>query len=103
MVIPSTSRKEQVLKLIEQKDKIERTINDCGRVLAANGNVGMTESLVDDFGFPRNDIDVYQVRQARNQIVCLQNDLKALLKEIEQGLIEVHAEAKVNHEASTKM
>lgn len=103
MVIPSTSRKEQVLKLIEQKDKIERTINDYGRVLAANGNIGMTESLVDDFGFPRNDIDVYQVRQARNQIICLQNDLKTLLKEIEQGLSEVHAEAKVNHEASTKM
>lgn len=103
MVIPSTSRKEQVLKLIEQKDKIERTISDCGRVLAANGNIGMTESLVDDSGFPRNDIDVYQVRQARNQIICLQNDLKALLKEIEQGLSEVHAEAKVNHEASTKM
>lgn len=103
MVIPSTSRKEQVLKLIEQKDKIERTINDYGRVLAANGNVGMTESLVDDFGFPRNDVDVYQVRQARNQIICLQNDLKTLLKEIEQGLSDVHAEAKVNHEASTKM
>lgn len=103
MVIPSTSRKEQILKLIEEKDKIERTINDFGRVLAANGNVGLTESLVDDFGFPRNDIDVYQVRQARNQIVCLQNDLKTLLKEIEQGLCEVHAEAKVNHEASTKM
>lgn len=103
MVIPSTSRKEQVLKLIERKDKIERTINDYGHLLAANGNVGMTESLVDDFGFPRNDIDVYQVRGARNQIICLQNDLKTLLKEIEQGLSEVHAEAKVNHEASTKM
>lgn len=103
MVIPSTSRKEQVLKLIEQKDKIERQINDYGRVLATNANVGMTEALVDDFGYPRNDIDVYQVRQARHQINCLQNDLKALMKEIEQGLCEVHADAKVNHEASTKM
>lgn len=103
MVIPSTSRKEQVLKLIERKDDIERKINDYGYLLAANGNVGMTESLVDDFGFPRNDIDVYQVREARHHIICLQNDLKTLLKEIEQGLTEVHAEAKINHEASTKM
>lgn len=103
MVIPSTSRKEQVMKLVERKDQIERTINDYGRVLVANKNVGMNESLVDEFGFPRNDIDIYQVRQARNQIICLQNDLKVLLKEIEQGLVEVHAEAKVNHDASTKM
>lgn len=103
MVIPSTSRKEQVMKLIERKEKIERTINDYGRVLVTNKNVGLTESLVDDFGFPRNDIDVYQVRQARNQIICLQNDLKALLKEIEVGLIDVHAEAKKNCDASTKM
>lgn len=103
MVIPSTSRKEQVMKLMERKEQIERTINDCGRILIVNKNVGLHESLVDEDGFPRNDIDVYQVRQARNQIICLQNDLKALLKEIEEGLIEVHAEAKVNHDASTKM
>lgn len=103
MVIPCNSRREQVLKLIEQKDKIEKTINDCGRILVTNKNVGLHESLVDAEGFPRNDIDVYQVRQARHQIVCLQNDLKALMKEIEQGLIEIHADAKVNLEASTKM
>lgn len=103
MVIPSTSRKDQVMKLIERKEEIERTINDYGRILVSNKNVGMNESLVDEDGFPRNDIDVYQVRQARHQIICLQNDLKALLKEIEAGLIEVHADAKVNHNASTKM
>lgn len=103
MVIPSTSRKEQVMKLIEQRDKIERTINENGAILRANGNAGMTEPLVDEFGFPRNDIDVYQVRQARHQIICLQNDLKALMKEIENGLIAVHAEATVNSDASTKM
>lgn len=52
----------------------------------------MTESLVDEEGFPRNDIDVYQVRHARQQIICLQNDLKALMKEIEKGIEEVHAQ-----------
>ncbi len=46
----------------------------------------MRESLVDDDGYPRNDIDVYQVRHARHQINTLQNDLKSLLKEIEKGL-----------------
>lgn len=52
----------------------------------------MTESLTDLEGFPRNDIDVYQVRHARHEINCLQNDLKDLLKAIEKGLEDVHAE-----------
>lgn len=46
----------------------------------------MRESLVDADGYPRNDIDVYQVRHARHQINTLQNDLKSLMKEIEKGL-----------------
>lgn len=103
MVIPCTTRREQVLKLIEEKDKIEKQINDLGQVLVANKNVGMNESLVDGDGFPRNDIDVYQVRTARSQIIHLQNDLKVLMKEIEKGLTDVHADARINYEASTKM
>lgn len=54
--------------------------------------IGFSESLVDDSGFPRNDIDVYQVRHARHQIICLQNDLKILMKKIETGIQEIHAE-----------
>lgn len=30
----------------------------------------MTDELVDSQGFPRNDIDVYQVRHARHKITC---------------------------------
>lgn len=52
----------------------------------------MQDSLVDESGFPRNDIDVYQVRHARHQIICLQNDLKSLMKQIEQGLEIIHTE-----------
>lgn len=33
-------------------------------------NVGMHEPLVDAEGFPRNDIDLYQVRTARHKIIC---------------------------------
>lgn len=65
----------------------------------------MTDALVDNESFPRNDIDVHQIRHARHQIICLQNDLKALVKEIENGLHDVHAEAAadVGHAESTKM
>lgn len=63
----------------------------------------MNEPLVDADGFPRNDIDVYQCRNARHQIIYLQNDLKVLIKEIEKGLEAVHAEGTViNNLSSTK-
>jgi 26S proteasome non-ATPase regulatory subunit 9 len=52
----------------------------------------MTEPLVDAEGFPRNDIDVREVRLARSQINSLHLDLKELLKEIEIGLEEIHKE-----------
>lgn len=103
MVIPSTSHKEEVMKLMGKKEQIERVINDCGQILAANKNVGMNESLLDVEGFPRADIDVYAVRLARHQIICLQNDLKAIVKEIEHGLVNVHAEARTNNATTTKM
>lgn len=32
-------------------------------------NMGMHESLVDQQGFPRADVDIYQVRIARNKII----------------------------------
>lgn len=35
MGVPKASQKEQVLKLIEQKDVLEKKINDHGRVLRA--------------------------------------------------------------------
>ena len=103
MVIPETSHKEEVMKLIAKKEQLERSINDFGQILAANKNVGMNESLLDAEGFPRADIDVYAVRQARHEIICLQNDLKATMSEIEKGLINVHAEARTNHATTTKM
>ena len=30
----------------------------------------MTQPLVDNEGFPRSDIDVYQVRTTRHKIIC---------------------------------
>ena len=35
-----------------------------------NGSVGLDGRLVDQEGYPRNDIDVYAVRKARNRIIC---------------------------------
>lgn len=61
--------RDRVMKLIQEKDRIESEIRNENAVLAAN-NVGMDDPLVDADGFPRNDIDVYKVRHARHKIIC---------------------------------
>ncbi|XP_067632699.1 26S proteasome non-ATPase regulatory subunit 9 [Eurosta solidaginis] len=94
MVIPMPNpTKDLVLYLMSEKDKLESKIYEYGNILKNNGDVGIHGTLVDDNGFPRSDIDVYQVRQARQQIICLQNDHKALMEEIEKNLHKLHAEA----------
>ncbi|XP_046854106.1 26S proteasome non-ATPase regulatory subunit 9-like isoform X2 [Xenia sp. Carnegie-2017] len=54
----------------------------------------MSGKLVDNDDYPRQDIDVYAVRFARNRIICLQNDHKALMKLIEDGIHDVHTAAR---------
>ncbi|KAL0861691.1 hypothetical protein ABMA27_009174 [Loxostege sticticalis] len=83
--------RDRVMRLMEEKDRIENEIREQTAVLESN-NVGMSDPLVDADGFPRGDIDVYKVRHARHRIICLQNDHKSLMKRIEQGLAEVHSD-----------
>ncbi|KAK4885943.1 hypothetical protein RN001_002214 [Aquatica leii] len=77
--------REHVLALMKRKDTIEKDIKELTEVLTQNG-VGMDEPLVDAEGFPINSIDIYQVRHARHRIICLQNDHKSIMKQIEEGL-----------------
>lgn len=83
--------RESVLALILEKEKIEAEINQMKSVLDGN-NVGMTEALVDDGGYPRQDLDVYQVRHARHKIICLTNDHKNIMLKIEQDLHMLHGQ-----------
>lgn len=48
----------------------------------------MDEPLVDDQDFPRNDIDVYQIRLIRNRIIC-----KYLLNVI---IVEINYEVSIS-------
>lgn len=78
--------------LMEKKVQIEEEIRLQGEILDSQGHVGMHESLLDSEGYPRNDIDLYKVRLARQKINCLQNDYKALLKQIDDNLGVLHSE-----------
>ncbi|TGZ57020.1 26S proteasome non-ATPase regulatory subunit 9 [Temnothorax longispinosus] len=82
--------KDHVLQLMKEKDKIESDLRALKEVLDSN-HIGMDEPLVDSEGYPRQDINVYQVRHTRHKIICLRNDHKDVMKKIEEGLHRVHA------------
>ncbi|RKP13981.1 hypothetical protein BJ684DRAFT_3144, partial [Piptocephalis cylindrospora] len=51
----------------------------------------MDSPLVDPEGFPRADVDVIQVRQLRVSMIETRNDLRLLMRRIEQGLHDLHS------------
>ena len=59
---PEPATREQILELMKQKDNLEEEIKALNQVLESQ-KVGMDDLLVDAEGFPRADIDVYQVRE----------------------------------------
>ncbi len=84
-------RREEVLELMDQKKKVEDELAELYGVLSSQG-VTMEEPLVDGQGYPRNDVDVYQVRHARSRINRLRNDLGSLMDRIENGIHSLHAQ-----------
>ncbi|XP_027432845.2 26S proteasome non-ATPase regulatory subunit 9 [Zalophus californianus] len=83
-----------VQELIRRKEEIEAQIKANYDVLESQKGVGMNEPLVDCEGYPRSDVDLYQVRTARHNIVCLQNDHQAIMKQVEKALHQLHARDK---------
>ncbi|XP_003974932.3 26S proteasome non-ATPase regulatory subunit 9 [Takifugu rubripes] len=88
---------DDVRSLIKKKDNIEEQIKAYFDVLEDQG-VGIEDSLVDEEGYPRADVNLYQIRTARHSISCLQNDHKAIMVEIEQALHRLHASEKAKRE-----
>ncbi|XP_037115326.1 26S proteasome non-ATPase regulatory subunit 9 [Syngnathus acus] len=89
---PETSM-DDVKNLIKKKDEIEEQIKAYHDVLEDQG-VGLHGPLVDAEGYPRADINLYQIRTARHNISCLQNDHKAIMADIEDALHRLHAHEK---------
>lgn len=56
----------------------------------------MNTSLTTFDGYPRDDIDVAQVRTTRASIIRLRNDYKELMRRIEDGLHKHHAGVAAN-------
>ncbi|OQE43666.1 hypothetical protein PENCOP_c003G09006 [Penicillium coprophilum] len=73
--------------LMQEKERIEAELSALSSVLQSHG-VRMTSSLTTFDGFPRDDIDIAQVRTTRVRIIHLRNDHKEVMKLLEKG---VHA------------
>ncbi|CAL4131734.1 unnamed protein product [Meganyctiphanes norvegica] len=89
----SSNRNDTIFKEMVTVKSLEESIKQLWSI-GFNNNIGMNEALVDNDGYPRGEIDVYQVRHARHQLKCLQNDHTALMKRIEEGLNEIHTNMK---------
>ena len=85
---------EVMNELTKRKKEIEDEIALHLSTLETQGGVGMSEQLVDADNFPRNDVDLVAIRHARQRVICLRNDHKALMKEIEAELICIHQRAR---------
>ena len=62
---------------------------------------GLDQPLKDSEGFPRADCDLHVVTKHRGQVACLRNDLRAVMREIEEKICEVHAAVRDTADTAT--
>ncbi len=89
----ATAREAMRAKLMElgkQRKAMEAEMAEIHAALTGPGGAGLKGGLIDAQGFPIDDTQkVISVRQQRNRLACLQTDLKAVMKEIEAGVMIV--------------
>lgn len=81
--------RRELLDLQERRDVLEREVNTALDLLTST-SVGLNGTLVDSEGFPRDDLDHYTIRAARNKVACGQNDLKKIEQDMYDKLGELH-------------
>ncbi|KAF8123079.1 hypothetical protein K438DRAFT_1913225 [Mycena galopus ATCC 62051] len=76
--------------LMLQKENIESQLQLQAGILSLNNGSTMDSPLIDSEGFPRADIDIYAVRNARVRIIELRNDLYAVVNALSLALQSVY-------------
>jgi len=69
-----------------RKRNIEEEITTLTNYLEQPGMPGINGKLIDNEGFPLPDIDIMEIRKARNRLIILQNDYKNLMSVIESSM-----------------
>ncbi|KAE8349601.1 hypothetical protein BDV28DRAFT_57805 [Aspergillus coremiiformis] len=77
--------KLSMVDLMQEKERIEEELSALSSVLTSHG-VNMNSSLTTFDDFPRNDIDVAQIRTIRAKIIRLRYDHKEVMKHLEKGI-----------------
>eukprot|EP00898_Chlorokybus_atmophyticus_P007800 jgi/Chlat1/8020/Chrsp7S07781 len=89
IVDPAQAEREQAKRMMVERDGLETEIAVIAERLNAPGGPGEHGPLVDNEGFPRADIDVFQVRKDRNRLAALHTDHKELTARIEKLMYDV--------------
>lgn len=87
-------------QLITRKDNLEAELKALGSVLDSHG-VNMNTTLITFDGYPRDDVDVAQIRVTRARIISLRNDWKSIMDKIEKGLHQQFEDMKKNGTTDT--
>ena len=91
------SARERLNRLVAQRDALELEADAIASELNSPGvnnepPAGIKTPLIDKEGFPRGDIDLFNVRAKRQRLAVINTDHKALMSEIEKTLHLVHSE-----------
>ena len=96
------SKREELLKLDNDKKNLENRINELTDYLTQPGMPGVNGSLIDKDGFPLANLDLVAIRTARHELVCKQNDLKNLMEIIEKKMMSYFEELNNNKPAQVE-
>lgn len=83
--------KAEAKALMAQRDALEQQLGAATARLETSG-AGLHGSLVDNEGFPRGD--AFEIRNDRQAVSRLTNDIRSVNDEIEQHLHKLHAAAR---------
>lgn len=83
--------------LSAQRDALEAEADAIHSELTSPGingepPAGIKTSFIDAEGYPRGDIDIVNVKDKRRRLAEINTDYKALMKRIEQTMIDLHKE-----------
>ncbi|KAJ9221373.1 hypothetical protein DTO021C3_3596 [Paecilomyces variotii] len=79
--------KLSMMELMAEKERLEAELSALSSVLTSHG-VNMNTGLTTFDGYPRDDIDIAQIRTTRARIIHLRNDHKDVMNRLEKGLHE---------------
>eukprot|EP01056_Protomagalhaensia_sp_Gyna25_P004728 Protomagalhaensia_sp_Gyna_25__4727@NODE_462_length_3372_cov_173_184218_g357_i0_p3_GENE_NODE_462_length_3372_cov_173_184218_g357_i0NODE_462_length_3372_cov_173_184218_g357_i0_p3_ORF_typecomplete_len240_score25_56Nas2_N/PF18265_1/2_1e24GRASP55_65/PF04495_14/7_4e07PDZ_6/PF17820_1/0_00025PDZ_2/PF13180_6/1_1e03PDZ_2/PF13180_6/0_02_NODE_462_length_3372_cov_173_184218_g357_i012591978 len=81
--------------LLKERDRIETRAQELTAYLTGPGMPGLKGGLDDADGYPRADIDIIGIVNARHELACLNTDYSDLMKDIEKELHQIHQERSV--------